>query len=133
LKLAQEHIPGNHDRTSAAELCSLAQPLLSARRRQTYAQLRELYEGHVADRRASDDAREISAAAHAGRIDTLLLNESAAFDQPRRRAARDPHAIQPEGPFNIEAVLTLRCGGEVRLLPESEMPTAAPEAAVYRF
>jgi hypothetical protein len=133
LNLAQEHISGNHDRTSAAELCSLAQPLLSARRRQTYAELRELYESHIADRRASDDAGDISAAARAGRIDTLLLNESAVFEQPRRRAARHPHAIQPEGPFNTEAVLTLRCGGEVRLLPETDMPTAEPQAAIYRF
>jgi hypothetical protein len=133
LKLAQEHISGNHDRTSAADLCSLVQPLLSARRQQTHAELRELYERHVADRRASDDASEISAAARAGRIDTLLLNESAAFEQPRRRATRDPHAIQPEGPFNTEAVLTLRCGGDVRLLPETDMPTVAPQAAIYRF
>ena len=41
--------------------------------------------------------------------------------------------IQPEGPFNREAVLTLRCGGDVRLVPAADMPTDAPQAAIYRF
>lgn len=131
--LLSEQVAGNHDRTTAAELCALAQPILNARHRQTHAELRELYDARVADRRASDDAADIAAAARAGRVDTLLLNETVAFHEPRRRAARRPHAIQPEGPFNTEAVLTLRCGGEVRLLAGADMPTAAPQAAIYRF
>lgn len=131
--LLTEQIAGNHDRTPAAELCSLAQPLLNARHGETHAELRKLYDARVADGRASDDAADIAAAARAGRVDTLLLNEAVALHEPRRRAARQPHAIQPEGPFNTEAVLTLRCGGDVRLLAGSDMPTAAPQAAIYRF
>lgn len=128
-----EQISGNHDRTAVGELCALAKPLLQSQHAQAHAELRAVYDSHVADRRASDDPVEIVAAARAGRIDTLLLSEAAAFHEPRRRAARQPHAIQPEGPFNTEAVLTLRCGGHVRLLPEAAMPTKAPQAAIYRF
>ncbi len=130
--LLEGRIPGNHDRTSA-ELAALATPLLTARESATHAELRALYGARSADRRASDDPANIAAAARTGRIGTLLLDEAVALDEPRRRAARDPHLIQPEGPFNRDAVLTLRCGGDVRLVPATDMPTDAPQAAIYRF
>jgi hypothetical protein len=95
--------------------------------------LRARYGARTAAHRASDDPADIAVAARAGRLDTLLLDAVAALDEPHRRAAREPHATQPEGPFNNAAVLTLRCGGEVRLVAPGEMPTGAPQAAIYRF
>jgi hypothetical protein len=131
--LLEQQIHGSHDRTSSAELTALAEPLIAAWQNATRANLRARYGARAADHRASDDPIDIAAAARAGRIDTLLLDEVAALDEPRRRAARAPHAAQSEGPFNNEAVLTLRCGGDVRLVAASEMPTEAPQAAIYRF
>jgi len=131
--LLEQPIHGNHDRTSATELAALAEPTFREWQRTAHAELRALYGARSADRRASDDLIDIAAAARAGRIDTLLLDKAAALDEPRRRAAREPHAAQPEGRFNNEAVLTLRCGGEVRLVATDEMPTGAPQAAIYRF
>jgi hypothetical protein len=131
--IVEQQIHGNHDRTSAEQLAALAEPLLADWRSADHAELRSLYGARCADRRASDDPIDIAAAARAGRIDTLLLDEAAALDEPRRRAARDPHTAQPEGRFNNEAVLTLRCGGDVRLIAAREMPTGAPQAAIYRF
>jgi hypothetical protein len=128
-----QQIHGNHDRTSAGELAALAEPLIDAWRSAAHAELRSLYGARFADRRASDDPIDIAAAARAGRIDTLLLDEAKALEEPRRRAAREPHTTQPEGPFNNEAVMTLRCGGDVRLIATHEMPTEAPQAAIYRF
>jgi hypothetical protein len=131
--LLEDQIHGSHDRTSAAELAALAEPVVTAWQSGADAELRALYGARCADRRASDDPAEIAAAARLGRIDTLLLDAAAALDEPRRRAAREPHMIQPEGPFNSEAVLTLRCGGNVRLVAPAAMPTDAPQAAIYRF
>jgi hypothetical protein len=126
-------IHGNHERTPAAELARLADPIVAARQDTARAELKTLYGARTAAHRTSADLAEIGAAARAGRIDTLLLDEAVALTDPRRRAAREPHAIQSEGPFNNEAVLTLRCGGDVRLVAASEMPTPAPHAAIYRF
>ena len=131
--LLEQQIHGNHDRTSAAELTTLADPLVTEWQNGSRSELRALYGARSAERRASDDLADIAAAARAGRIDMLLLDEVAALDEPRRRAAREPHTAQPEGPFNTEAVLTLRCGGNVRLVATHEMPTDAPQAAIYRF
>jgi hypothetical protein len=132
-KLLEEQIHGNHDRTPAAQLAAFAEPLVGAWQRTTYPDLRELYGTRSAEQRASDVSIDIAAAAEIGRIDTLLLDETVALDEPRLRATQEPHAIQPEGPFNSEAVLTLRHGGNVRLLSPAEMPTGAPQAAIYRF
>ena len=73
------------------------------------------------------------AAARDGRIDTLMLERNAALDEPSLRAAREPHTFQPEGPFNSEAVLTLRGGGDVCVVSAAAMPTRSPQAAIFRF
>jgi hypothetical protein len=131
--LVDEPINGNHDRTAASQLAAHAAAVAAALQSTEHAELKTLYGERSGARRASDDPRDIAAAAHEGRIDTLLLERAAALDEPRARAARQPHSIQPEGPFNGEAVMTLRCGGEVRVVPAAEMPTRAPEAAIFRF
>jgi len=131
--LLAEQIYGNHDRTPAAQLAAFATPLLGARQSAANAELKTLYGARSAEQRASDDPLDIAAAARAGRIDTLLLEHAAALDEPGLRAAREPNAVLPEGPFNSEAVLTLRCGGNVRVVPAADMPTPAPQAAIFRF
>jgi hypothetical protein len=131
--LLEEHIHGSHDRTPAAQLAAFAAPLLTARQHATNAELKTLYGARSAERRASDDPVDIAAAARAGRIDTLLLEQGAALAAPGLRTAQEPLAVQPEGPFNSEAVLTLRSGGEVRVVQAAEMPTTAHQAAIFRF
>jgi hypothetical protein len=131
--LLDEHIHGNHDRTPATQLAAFAAPLLAARRHTRNSELKTLYGARSAERRASDDLLDIAAAARAGRIDTLFLEQGAALAEPGLRTAQEPLAVQPEGPFNSEAVLTLRSGGEVRIVPAAEMPTAAHQAAIFRF
>jgi hypothetical protein len=131
--LLEEQIHGNHDRTTAAQLAAFAEPLVSAWQRTTNPDLRELYGARSAEGRASDVAGDIAAAAEVGRVDTLLLDRTVALDEPQLRATQEPHTIQPEGPFNSEAVLTLRHGGSVHLLAPTDMPTGAPQAAIYRF
>jgi hypothetical protein len=128
-----EQIYGNHDRTPAAQLAAFATPLAGVQLSAANAELKTLYWARSAEHRASDDPREIASAARAGRIDTLLLEHSAALDEPGLRAAREPSAVSAEGPFNSEAVLTLRSGGDVRIVPAADMPTAAPQAAILRF
>jgi hypothetical protein len=132
-RLLDEQIHGSHDRTPAAQLAAFAAPLLAARQDATNAELKSLYGARSAERRASDDLPDIVAAARAGRIDTLLLEQGAALAEPGLRTAREPLAVQPEGPFNSEVVLTLRSGGEVRVVPAVDMPTAAHQAAIFRF
>jgi hypothetical protein len=131
--LLEEHIHGSHDRTPAAQLAAFAAPLLTAREHATNAELKTLFGARSAERRASDDPLDIAAAARAGRIDTLLLEQDAALAEPGLRTAQEPLAVQPEGPFNSEAVMTLRSGGEVRVVPAAAMPTTARQAAIFRF
>jgi hypothetical protein len=131
--LLDEHIHGSHDRTPATQLAAFAAPLLATRQHAMNAELKSLYGARSAERRASDDLGDIAAAARAGRIDTLFLEQGAALAEPGLRTAQAPLAVQPEGPFNSEAVLTLRSGGEVRVVPAAEMPTAAHQAAIFRF
>lgn len=131
--LLEEHIHGSHDRTPATQLAAFAAPLLAARQHAMNAELKTLYGARSAERLASDDPLDIAAAARAGRIDTLFLEQGAALAEPGVRMALEPLAVQPEGPFNSEAVLTLRSGGEVRVVPAAEMPTAAHQAAIFRF
>ena len=132
-RLLAEQIYGNHDRTPAAQLAAFATPLAGAQLSAANAELKTLYWARSPEHRASDDPREIVSAARAGRIDTLLLEHSAALDEPGLRAAREPSAVSAEGPFNTEAVLTLRNGGDVRVVPAADMPTHAPQAAIFRF
>lgn len=132
-RLLDAQIHGNHDRTPASQLAAFATPLVTAHQTAACAEWKALYGDRSAERRASDDLADIAEAASAGRIDTLLLERSAALDEPRLRATREPHALQPEGPFNTEAVLTLRSGGDVRILAAELMPTPAPQAAIFRF
>lgn len=131
--LLDEHIHGSHDRTPATLLAAFAAPLLAASQHATNTELKKLFGARSAERRASDDLLDIAAAARAGRIDTLLLEQGAALTEPRLRTAQEPLAAQPEGPFNSEAVLTLRSGGEVRLVAAADMPTGAHQAAIFRF
>jgi hypothetical protein len=131
--LLDEHIHGSHDRTPATQLAAFAAPLLTARQHAMDAELKTLYGARSAERRASDDLLDIAAAARAGRIDTLFLEQGAALAEPGLRTAQEPLAVQPEGPFNREAVLTLRNGGDVRVVPATQMPTAAHQAAIFRF
>jgi len=130
--LLAEQIHGNHDRTSAVELAALAAPIVAAWRKAADAELRELYHARAADGRATDELTDINAAAHAGRIDTLLLDEKSAA-ATGERATRSAPALEPAGPLNAAAVWTLRCGGAVRLLAPGDMPTRKPHAAIYRF
>jgi hypothetical protein len=130
--LLKEQIHGSHDRTSAAELAQLAAPIVASWRKAADAELRELYHVRAANGRASDELAKIDSAAHAGRIDILLLDESNAAAN-REGAMRSAPAVEPAGPLNAAAVWTLRCGGSVRLLASGDMPTRKPHAAIYRF
>lgn len=131
--LLDAQIHGNHDRTAATQLAAFATPLVAARETAACAEWKTLYGDRSAEERASDDPAKIAAAASAGRVATLLLEQSAALDEPRLKAEREPHVAQREGPFNSEAVLTLRSGGDVRILAAAYMPTPAPQAAIFRF
>lgn len=70
--------------------------------------------------RGSSEIDEIIAAAESGRIDILVLSDLA-----------EP---QLEGSVLDQAIsLSFRNGGQVRILPQFLMPTAAPAAAIFRY
>lgn len=90
------------------------------------------------DGRATADLAAIMAAAHAGRIDTLLIADTADV-----RGSYDPAAdalrLDPEpGPTGVDlaeaaAIETLSQGGTVHMLPAADMPAEAPLAGILRY
>ncbi len=133
LTLVDEQIYGNHDRTSATQLREFARPALEARSNDPEHRWAATFLARSGTGGASDDAAEIWRAARDGRVDTLLVNRDRALDGAGDRGgdlAEDP---RDEGPFNAEAILTLRHGGSAHLLAASQMPTEAPMAAIMRF
>jgi hypothetical protein len=73
---------------------------------------------------ASADVQEILAAASAGRVEHLFVNENAAI-QSALDGCLDP--------LNMAAVRTLRRGGDVQTLPEASMPLGAAVCAIFRY
>ena len=73
------------------------------------------------DARAATGIEAVVRAAYRGRIDALLLGEGEGF------------AGTGEDLLDAAMVRTLRHGGGVHVLPQEEMPDAAPAAAILRY
>ncbi len=84
----------------------------------------EKFDKEIGTGHASTDAQEIARAASAGRVEHLFLLENGAV----------PGSVDGGADLlNRAAVETLRHGGDVQTLPESNMPSGIPMCAIFRY
>lgn len=112
----------------------LVQPLFTSDRERAL----EAYNIATGHQAASSELSELLPAALDGRIATLLLSSDdhcwGRWIVENRQVEVHNVAEPPdEDLLNIAAVLTCRTGGEVYVLPQQQMPQAAPAAAVFRY
>lgn len=140
LRLLEDGIDGNHDRTPPDRLRDLAWPAVAARIAAEEAALVQTFHAQLGAGRASDDIDEIREAADRGRVESLLLSREDSLPQNSDfvpdadpDGGPDSSGVGSEPPVNADAVATLRNGGSVHVLASADMPTRAPVAAIFRF
>jgi hypothetical protein len=134
-ELLEEGIDGNPELMNPDELhrqaWALAGPEL--RRGAVTAVLR--YRGLHGTGRTSSDAPEVRRAATEGRVETLLVAESACtWDAGTGPSVlRLGSAPQAEELLESTVVATLGRGGAVAVVPDADLPEPSPIAAILRF
>lgn len=93
---------------------------------------------HRAGGTASNRLKDVVAAAHEGRVLTLLVSDSAqqigTFDEATQTArGKETGTTSDEDLLNDAASQTLLHAGEVLVAPHNKMPNGAPLAAVFRY
>jgi hypothetical protein len=93
---------------------------------------------HRAGGTASNRLKDIVAAAHEGRVMTLMVSDSAehigTFDEATQTAkGRETGTTSDEDLLNDAASQTLLHAGEVLVTPHSKMPNGTPLAALFRY
>jgi len=86
----------------------------------------------------SDDMNAVAAAAHAGRVATLLVEAESVVPGRIDGESGEVHAADLAHPHVDDllddlAELVLRAKGEVVVVPADRMPTGTGVAAIYRF
>ncbi|HET9907744.1 MAG TPA: hypothetical protein VFQ23_13915 [Anaerolineales bacterium] len=138
--IMQEGITGSPEHLRPEELQEQAWPIVEAYFRQETVIAVEQYEQHAAMDKATDDVKEIVAAAFNGRVDKLILSVETqvwgTFNPTTREVILDSDG---QGKQNSLALLdfavmkTLQNGGTVYALSQEEMPTESPIAVVFRY
>jgi hypothetical protein len=136
--LVHQGVYGNPDQMQPDELREAAwpciEPLIDQAQQKALAQYAEL---HNTDK-TGDRLEQIVPAAYNGQIDTLFVVKDAhhwgTYD-PATSAVTLKKADSPEATdlLDLAAVHTLLQGGNVYLLPVSDMPESTSVAAIYRY
>lgn len=135
--LVDRAIIGNPESTSPDELHRQAldtfEPIHDAERRRAA----ERYQQRLGTGEISDEVKDVLVAASDGRVQTLLIKESATeqgiFNEQDRLVETDESLPGTEDLLNLAAIYTLRASGAVHLMPEGEMPTDSKIAAIMRY
>ncbi len=136
--LLQEGVFGNPEGVSDGELHNKAWALVEPLFRKEQTQAAEQFKSLQPAGRASHAIKEVVAAAHQGRVDTLFvatgLQHWGRFDASTY-TAESHHQPEPgdEDLLDLAAQQTLLNGGKVYAVDSSEIPDGAPLAAVYRY
>lgn len=118
-RLLEAEIHGNQDRATAEDLHKASWEAVAPHFEAETAATLDRFHAQFGTGLASADIPEMTEAAQAGRVDTLLVSQSV---QPENKLASNSLAIE-----------TLQKGGKVVTLPAETMPNGACIAAVYRY
>jgi Bacterial archaeo-eukaryotic release factor family 3 len=137
--LVSERIVGDPEAMTLDDLRERALEVLASRRQGTLMRLADEYGIAVARHRASNDLMNISKAAVAGRVQTLLVEDGRRLAGNLDRTTGEITDLSPKpgaaGPDVLDDVseLVLSAGGKVRFLPQALMPSGAGVSAIYRY
>lgn len=133
-------IEGNPDTLRPEELHAAALPLLDDVLNEAAARAVERYQALNASESATDQIRDVVAAAVWGRVEVLLVNADAeewgTFDAASGKVVRrreGPRTYDDLALIDFAALHTLTNGGDVYSLRADQMPTDEPVAAILRY
>ena len=133
-------ITGSLEHLRPEELQELAWPIVETYFRQEMEKAVEQYQQFVSTEQATDKVGKIVAAAFNGRVDKLLLSVDAQvwgnFDPETEKVTQNADRQSKQSNLallDFAAMKTLQNGGAVYTLPQDEMPTDSPIAAVFRY
>jgi hypothetical protein len=135
--LLGESISGNPDLLSPNALHSAAWKLAEKNIEAAHAKAFSVYQGHINSERTSTNVRKVVAEANSGHVRFLFVSQGAEQwgslvppDTVHVHAQREPGDDEL---LNLAAVLTIRNGGRVFVVPPDKLPQGATVAAVLRF
>lgn len=136
--LAEDTVHGAPNGLKGGELQARALEVIERCYEQKIDKSLQAYEQHFGAGRATNRLKEVVAAAHDGRILTLLVSDSmeltGRFEESTHEVKAKPNGLPDEEDLlNVAAVQTILHAGQVLVAPNTRMPNGAPLAAVLRF
>jgi hypothetical protein len=135
-----EGITGSPEHLLPEALQEQAWPIIEPYFRQETEKIAAQYQQLAGTDKAADNVEEVVAAAFYGRVDKLVLAVDAevwgSFNRDTGKVVHYQEGQSREGDFpllDFAAIQTLQNGGTVYALPQDEMPTKSPAAAVFRY
>ena len=138
--IMKEGITGSPEHLRPEELQEQAWPIVESYFQQETKNAVEQYQQFVSTEQATDKVGKIVAAAFNGRVDKLLLSVDAQvwgnFNPETEKVTQNADRQSKQSNLallDFAAMKTLQNGGAVYTLPQDEMPTDSPVAAVFRY
>jgi 5-hydroxyisourate hydrolase-like protein (transthyretin family) len=136
--LMEDIVAGNTDRLTGQQIHAQAMPIIKSHLGKPRDLAIESYQNHSNTDRTMSEISEIVAAAHSGRIDKLLVHQSATLPgeySPANQTVDYNVSTTDHCRDLIEQTIaqTLLHRGEVYPLPENEMPADKLMVAMLRY
>ena len=138
--IVEAGITGSPEHLRPEELQKQAWPIVEATFHQETEKAVEQYQQLASTGQATDNVDEIVAASFNGRVDKLVLSvEAQVWGAFNHETGKVTHSANGQSKQNnlalidFAAMKTLQNGGTIYALPQAEMPTNSPTAAVFRY
>jgi len=137
-KVVEDAVEGAPNGLKGGELQARALAVMEKRYGQKLEKALDSYEQHFGAGRATNSLKEVVAAAHDGRILTLLVSDSmelpGRFEESTHEVKAKSNGLPDEEDLlNDAAVQCIVHAGQVLVAPNNRMPNGAPLAAILRF
>jgi len=135
--LLEDMIPGNPDLLTQNALHAASRKIVESHASGAEARAFEVYKEHINTPLTSSNLRKVIAAAASGRVRLLFVpptgEQWGLFQPPETVHVHDKKEPGDDELVNLAAILVLRDGGEVHIVPSDEFREGAELAAVFRF
>ncbi len=135
--LLEDMIPGNPDLLTPDALHAASWKIVQSRASEAEARAFEVYEEHINTPLTSSNLRKVIAAAASGRVRFLFVPSTGEqwglFQPPETVHIHEKNEPGDDELLNLAAILTLRHGGRVHVVPANGLHQGAEVAAVFRF
>jgi hypothetical protein len=135
--LLEDGIPGNPDLLSPFALHAASWRIVEKHLSEAQARAFEVYSAHINSPRTSSNLRKVVASAAQGLVRFLFVPPEAeqwgSLVPPETVHVHDKPEPGDDELLNLAAILTIRHGGQVYVVPPGELPEGAGIAAVFRY